>query len=90
MKQKRVLIDVTGQTFNKLTVVKRAGTNKFGMATWHCICACGKTTTATGAGLRRGSKTSCGCAFRANQKNIGKHGAAGARAREERKWAEMA
>lgn len=87
MKQKRVVIDVTGQTFNKLTVVARAGTNKFGMALWHCTCACGNKAIAAGPALRRGSKTSCGCAARANQKAIGKHGAAGARAREERKWA---
>ncbi len=87
---KRVVIDITGQTFSKLTVLARAGTNKWGMALWRCRCACGKVVpAAAGAALRRGTKTSCGCAYEANQRGIGRFGAKGARVRSERMWAEL-
>lgn len=55
------LIDLTGQTFGKLTVVGRAESQK-AEARWHCTCICGGSTTTTGSNLRRGRTTSCGCA----------------------------
>lgn len=54
-------IDLTGQTFGKLTVVDRAGTTPRGNALWLCRCTCGNTTSAMGTSLRRGDTVSCGC-----------------------------
>jgi hypothetical protein len=57
------LIDLTGQTFNRLTVICRA-TNvnkKSTNAHWECKCMCGKTTIVRGADLRSGGSKSCGC-----------------------------
>jgi hypothetical protein len=33
-------IDLTGQTFNRLTVIEEAGKNKRGEALWLCKCSC--------------------------------------------------
>lgn len=54
------LIDITGQKFGKLTVIKRA--NSVGNdATWLCQCDCGNTTIVQGKNLKNGHTTSCGC-----------------------------
>ena len=55
-------IDLTGQKFNKLLVLRetpkeeRKGTR----VTWVCQCECGATTKATSDALKRGEKKSCG------------------------------
>ncbi len=54
------LIDITGATFGRLTVVGR-GQNVAGRASWRVICACGNATTVMGKDLRRGHTQSCGC-----------------------------
>lgn len=58
-------IDLTGQRFGRLVVVKRAddyispsGGHK---ARWLCECDCGNTKVITGECLRNGSSKSCGC-----------------------------
>ena len=54
------LIDLTGQRFGRLTVIKRNGSIDH-HAAWKCICDCGKVTTVNGKWLRSGKTTSCGC-----------------------------
>ena len=39
------LVDITGQRFGRLVVIKRAVNNKRGDATWKCLCACGTEGT---------------------------------------------
>lgn len=53
-------IDLTNQTFGKLTVLKRVE-NKNGRSRWLCQCSCGRTTEVDGANLRSGMTHSCGC-----------------------------
>ena len=58
------LIDLTGQQFGRLTVIKRgAGSANNGNAVWICRCECGKYTTVAGNFLRRKKNPtrSCGC-----------------------------
>lgn len=55
------LVDLTGKTFGKLTVIRKAGNYKSGAALWKCRCECGNITYATGTALKNGSKKSCGC-----------------------------
>lgn len=55
------LKDVAGMKFNKLTVIKRVGTNPTGNALWLCECDCGNETTVSGQHLRSGNTKSCGC-----------------------------
>ena len=55
--------DLTGQKFNKLTVIAYAGADKHGHSKWLCLCDCGsdKQVIATGDALVRGKTKSCGC-----------------------------
>lgn len=54
-------IDLTGQKFGKLTVIKRENNNKYGSATWMCKCDCGNETIVMGSNLKRKEIISCGC-----------------------------
>jgi hypothetical protein len=60
-----LLIDMTGQKFGFLTVIRRDGfyrnTTK---AAWLCRCECGKEWLVEGRNLRRGFVVSCGCKHR--------------------------
>lgn len=55
------LIDLTGQKFERLTVVEYVGTYKGRCAQWLCKCDCGNTKITTGRNLRKGLVKSCGC-----------------------------
>lgn len=54
-------IDLTGQKFGRLTVIKAVGTNKHKNVKWLCKCICGGETITTCANLRGGTTNSCGC-----------------------------
>jgi len=54
------LIDLTGQRFGKLTVVKEHG-RKNSIVTWECHCDCGAVTIVKTAHLRSRYTFSCGC-----------------------------
>lgn len=55
-------VDITGQTFDGLTVIARTS-NLPGKASaaWLCRCECGGETIATSSQLRKGERKSCGC-----------------------------
>jgi hypothetical protein len=55
-------MDLTGKTFGKLTVIKRARRKKH--LRWHCLCICGKKTTVRQGHLTDGGTKSCGCGRR--------------------------
>lgn len=54
-------IDLTGQVFDRLTVIEFAGVSKSGEATWLCQCVCGNTAVARGSKLKAKQNRSCGC-----------------------------
>ena len=55
-------IDLTGQRFGRLTVLKRDYEHQKGRtAYWLCKCDCGKLKSINGANLRKGQTKSCGC-----------------------------
>lgn len=54
-------IDIVGQRFGKLKVVKNCGSNKHRKLTFLCKCDCGNETIVVGQDLRRGKTKSCGC-----------------------------
>lgn len=68
---KKRTIELSGQVFGRLTVVRFCGTNKYGTALWLCECSCGCSITTTSQCLRRGYTTSCGCYHR---ERSSKHG----------------
>lgn len=50
-----------GERFGSLVAVERVGTSDEGQSVWRCECECGGEREATGAELRYGNITSCGC-----------------------------
>lgn len=54
--------DITGQRFNRLTVLKYVGNDRNGLAVWRTECECGTIVNVRGADLRSGHSKSCGCA----------------------------
>ncbi len=56
----RKLIDLTGQSFGKWTVVRRFNCRKRGVY-WLCVCECGKEDILSSGTLRSGRNPSCGC-----------------------------
>ena len=70
------LIDLTGQKFGQVTVVKRTedqitqnGQHK---TMWKCLCDCGTEFEATSQNLRNGHYASCGCLVSARMASLGK------------------
>lgn len=69
-------IDLTNKRFGRLLVLYRYKTNTSGgQAKWVCQCDCGKIKPISGASLRNGHTTSCGCltyenASKANINNL--------------------
>lgn len=61
----RLLIDLTGKTFGKLKVLKRADDSispkGIKNAMWLCKCECGNEVISYGSSLRKGNSVSCGC-----------------------------
>ena len=56
------LIDLTGQKFHRLTVIKRhPENNKQNKPMWVCKCDCGQIVVVTGSDLKSGNTKSCGC-----------------------------
>lgn len=68
------LIEMTGETFGRLTVIGRVP-SKNTNARWLCQCSCGNQSTVLGTTLRRGETISCGC-YRADywRENMKTHG----------------
>ncbi len=54
-------IDLTGQRFGRLIVIRRMDNNKWGSSRWLCQCICGKEKIILGSHLYGGNTESCGC-----------------------------
>ena len=70
------LIDITGQKFGRLTVLKRGKTYR-GMVFWICQCDCGNIVEASSGHLRYGHTTSCGCYAQEVKKHPNKYDLSG-------------
>lgn len=53
--------DLTGKTYNMLTVIKRLPNNSSGATVWECQCECGRITKVRSSNLKNGNVKSCGC-----------------------------
>lgn len=54
-------LDLTGQVFGRLAVLGFSHMNKSGKSHFICLCECGNITTPSGANLKNGNSSSCGC-----------------------------
>lgn len=66
------IIDLTGQRFGKLVVIKRVP-NKNKRTMWLCKCDCGNEVEVRSDQLRGGITNSCGCLHMEQIKSIGKN-----------------
>lgn len=57
-------VDITGQKFGRLSVVRRSERVYAGGVLWDCVCECGGTATTTSSRLNTGLAKSCGCLAR--------------------------
>ena len=57
-------VDLTGQTFGELTVLKRANNDKYGNSRYLCRCSCGTELIVDSSTLKRGGRKSCGHKYR--------------------------
>lgn len=55
------VVDITGQKFNRLLVIKRVENNEHGESRWLCRCTCGKEKIVVGRYLKSNHTQSCGC-----------------------------
>ena len=70
-------IDITGQIFGRLTVIKREENDKYGRARWLCECSCSEHNKiiTLGTSLRAGTTKSCGCINKEQIIQLGKKSA---------------
>lgn len=66
------MIDLTGRTYGRLSVLWHSHTDE--QAMWFCECVCGTRVVAPGYKLRSGRKRSCGCLERENSMEFVKRG----------------
>ena len=55
------LLDLTGQRFGRLTVLRRTDRHMGHSVIWECRCDCGNTACVASTNLRKGYTKSCGC-----------------------------
>ena len=62
-------LNLTGKTFESLTVLNFLELDKYKNKLWNCLCSCGKTCKVKTTYLRNGKTTSCGCGNNRKGKN---------------------
>ena len=68
-------IDLTGQRFGRLIVIKQTDKNQWKNICWLCRCDCGKEKIIRGGHLKSGNTKSCGCLAKEQLiKRFTKHG----------------
>lgn len=65
------LIDLTGQKFGQLTVLKRDIKQQSKQVYWICQCDCGNIKSVAGNNLKNGNVQSCGCLRKQKAKQMG-------------------
>ena len=66
------MADITGNKYNRLTVLEKTTQKSGSNYLWKCLCDCGNETLATKAALENGHKKSCGCLHTDQRRALGK------------------
>lgn len=72
MQRAHNFIDLTGQTFNRLTAIRFIDGHKFTVWLWQCIC--GNQVVRRADSVKHGRTTSCGCVLREIRHGMAVHG----------------
>lgn len=82
------MLNHSGKTFGRLTVLNYAGRNKYNFPLWKCHCSCGNITIVVGSSLSSNLTKSCGCLKREVIGSLRRsHGMSGTR--EHLAWQDM-
>lgn len=77
------ILDLTGERYERLVVIKKVGVSKDGQKTYLCKCDCGNVKIIKSGNLRSGKTKSCGCynsdKVKMRNKHNSKHGGCGSR-----------
>lgn len=72
--------NLLNQKFGRITVIEKAGVDKYRNILWRCLCECGNITIVRGTYLINHRTRSCGCLHREISKQINtRHGFAGSK-----------
>lgn len=82
------IVDMTGKKIGKWLVLAQYGNSARGAAIWKCRCECGEIGHPSGADLRNGKSTNCGCS-RATAMKHGDSPKKGKKARLYTTWLNM-
>lgn len=88
----KLVADLSGQTFGRLTVLRRVENDKHSKTRWACRCECGVEVVRSAHLMRKGESLSCGCLQReTNVSAPTRHGNARVKAttREYEAWSNM-
>ena len=66
----KTLIDLSGQKYGRLTVLKRGMNDNSGKVRWICKCDCGNEKLLRSNDIRSGKIVSCGCYMKEVVRNI--------------------
>lgn len=82
-------VDLTGQQFGRLVVVRYAGRGKR-FHRWECLCECGLSSVVRSINLRSGQTNSCGCLRKERAAQVStKHGGCRDKTPEWRAWCNL-
>ena len=65
----KIKVDLTGQTFTRLTVIKLDSITKDGHTRWLCQCSCGNQKVVCRCNLLKGGIKGCGCLLKETNEN---------------------
>lgn len=65
-----VFRDLTGDKFERLTIISRAVDSSCGRVVWNCVCECGNKKPITASHIVSGTTKSCGCFRKENTANL--------------------
>ena len=83
------IVELTGKSFGRLTVLGRSPRKSAAGAMWLCRCECGNETHVASQKLRDGKTVSCGCYRREQSGNLNlRHGLSN-KSRTYKSWKEM-
>lgn len=82
-------IDLTGQKFGRLIVVKRMDNDKWGKIYWLCECHCRSKKVIRGNHLRSGKTKSCGCLLKEGSHTTHGHYKNGKKSNTYHSWTNM-
>lgn len=67
------MLNLQGQVYGKLTVLREAGRTKWGAVLWECKCECGKLKVVKANHLRTGGTKTCGCHLGRDYQRVGRN-----------------